>query len=323
MAAQIGRHPDRPPGQHQPRRVQAQPKGRISNQYQPGRSALSTAAAAQRTSHAADVASHGIPDEVGDLREKLIGTNGMMAQTPPRGRRSPCADPLTVGRVVGPARYGACMTSGTFTRLRGDIETDLAELSARGSMTRAEQLVSTGKPFNTRAVPQYFVGYLDAKLVMVMLNPGGKGDTTIPVPTVEGYLAMCRTFGSDHFGPHMPWEESAFDDKQVEFFRPFGRFDFEPPSEDRGSRQRNRVTVLDGKLQLELIPYLSPQLKLAPGQHETLLWHLDRVIETVIAAPRDLVIFTGAFLGSFLTPVRGGRAGPQVPGREDGRHCDG
>jgi hypothetical protein len=192
-----------------------------------------------------------------------------------------------------------------FELLYNDIATDLRELAENGRMRRAIKLASeTGQDFNTTAEPQYFVGDLASPVVIVQLNPGPTHGAVQPEPsaTVGDYLDRMSRFGAEHYGPGLPKWHSRFDDKQIQFFRPFDVFEFEPDEAGEDARQRNRALVLDAKLQLELIPYGSPQFRLGRKGRDLLDQHFERLMDTIAAAPRTLVIFTGVDIAALVKP---------------------
>jgi hypothetical protein len=60
--------------------------------------------------------------------------------------------------------------------------------------------------------------------------------------------------------------------------------------------------VIDEKLQLELVPYASPDFRTAKvhGARALLEAHIQRVVSVISAAPRDYVIFCGAIFERLL-----------------------
>jgi hypothetical protein len=192
-----------------------------------------------------------------------------------------------------------------FERLCADIALDLRELAEHGRIQRAVSLSrETEHQFNATAEPQYFVGDLKSAVVIVQLHPGSTHGAVQPDPsvTVTDYLDRMSRFGAEHYGPGLSKWHSGFDDKQIQFFRPFNVFEFEPDEAGEDARQRNRALVLDGKLQLELIPYRSRQFPLGRKARDLLDQHFERLLDTIAAVPRTLVIFTGVDITALVEP---------------------
>lgn len=80
----------------------------------------------------------------------------------------------------------------------------------------------------------YFTGDLDARLVLVHLNPKQTDDPAPrfqgppPVNTFEEYFDIFRNWGARFYGVGTDREfMSRFDRKQIRFLRPFGAIDFD------------------------------------------------------------------------------------------------
>ncbi|MEH0825759.1 MULTISPECIES: hypothetical protein [unclassified Micromonospora] len=196
-----------------------------------------------------------------------------------------------------------------FEVLRRDVKTDLADLAERGRVRRADQLsAATGQRFHATAVPQYFTGDLDARLVLVHLNP--KQDLAHvapsaysgPVPCAEEYLDQCIHFGRDKYGPNSGrTHKSPFDYRQIRYLRPFNVIDF-VGDDVSDARWINLERVVDRKLQLELIPYQSVQFSTHGMTPAVLNEHFDRLLDTITAVPRAYVIFCGSVFSGVLQP---------------------
>jgi hypothetical protein len=206
---------------------------------------------------------------------------------------------------------GALTDNGsmTFDRLLGDIECDLADLRDRGRIRAADHLCQvTGQLFHATVLPQYFTGDLTAPFVLVHLNPKQDRAASVadsyegPVPSAKAHLDRLRHFGRLHYGPDSgrKWK-SPFDHKQIRFLRPFRVIDF-LPDDAPDARWINLERSIDQKLQLELIPYQSPEFSTRGMTPAVLEPHYQRLLDTILAAQRDYVIFCGRVFANLLRP---------------------
>jgi hypothetical protein len=145
----------------------------------------------------------------------------------------------------------------------------------------------------------YFTGAFDSKLVLVHLNP--KLSDRLGGPLYDDFGAYYdehRRFGYHHWELD-PTYRSAFDHKQVRFLRPFKVIDFFPETDGKHQRA-NAALAIDRKLQLELIPYASPGFAARDFSINLLQPHFERVLDTIVAFPRDYIIFCGAVFDDLL-----------------------
>ena len=114
-----------------------------------------------------------------------------------------------------------------------------------------------GYNYFDKSFTQFFVGDFNSKLVMVHLNP--KRDKTCwdkicNYDNFEDYFDVYRRFGSHNYGPNTDRShKSNFDLKQVRFLKGFNYFNFK-----NNDKFQNLELVKNNKLQLELIPFGSP-----------------------------------------------------------------
>jgi hypothetical protein len=195
-----------------------------------------------------------------------------------------------------------------YTPLLSEMQADLQEFHAAGTISRARQLAQvTGQPFNADQLPQYFTGDPDRPVVLVHLNPK-QANTPDQVPgwvtrarTLEEYFDACRHFGARMYGPSSPrTHRSQFDEKQIRFLRPFGVIDFVQGHSDE-DRFTNLERVVDHKLQLELVPYGSASFLADGFTPEVLAPHLGRILSTIVTVPRRYVLFCGAVFRPLLS----------------------
>ena len=196
-----------------------------------------------------------------------------------------------------------------YPALLDEMKRDVGALLEKGSMPAARDLASaTGEHFNHNEPPLFFTGDLDASFVLVHLNPKQRDITSdeppasLPFRSFEEYFDVCRHFGARMYGPAASRAHRAqFDHKQIQFLEPFGVIDFvdEHGEEDRFT---NLERVLDGKLQLELIPYGSDSFSARGLSRDLLKPHHDRLMSVITAKPRDYVIFCGAVFERLMGP---------------------
>jgi len=199
-----------------------------------------------------------------------------------------------------------------FESFTNAIRTDIDEFVTTRKMQRAIELsMQTGQYFNHNQYPMYFTGRLDARIVLVHLNPKQAND---PAWTYTGefrqgdfrlddfasYFTYHQHFGRSNYGPAAPrTHRSPFDRKQIRFLKPFGVIPFvEEQSRDDGFT--NLELAIDEKLQLELIPYGSAQFSTKGFTPAILAPHVDRLLDVICACPRDYVFFCGRVFEVFF-----------------------
>lgn len=191
--------------------------------------------------------------------------------------------------------------------LEAAIAQDLEDLRTHGRMRAADELsLRTGQHFNATTLPLYFTGDLNAQLVLVHLNPKQGNDhaarCTGHVPALDEYMAHHASFGRRMYGQASGrTHRSPFDHKQVRFLRPFGLIDL--LAEDApDARFTNLERVIDHKLQMEVIPYGSDTFSTAGMTPQVLAPHLNRLLDTIAATDRAVILFCGVVLGQLLQP---------------------
>lgn len=194
-----------------------------------------------------------------------------------------------------------------FETFRNTIRADLDEFLMTQKMQRAIDLSKqTGQHFNHNEYPMYFTGKLDARIVLVHLNPKHRNNHA---PTYSGslwlndfdtYFTYHQHFGKTLYGPTAPrTHKSPFDHKQIRFLKPFGIIPF---VEERSGDDRftNLERVIDEKLQLELIPYSSNAFSVKGFTSAILESHVERLLNVICACPRDYVLFCGQIFEVFF-----------------------
>lgn len=188
------------------------------------------------------------------------------------------------------------------------MERDVSELLETGIISAAVKLrAETRQHLNGTEFPMYFVGDLDAPIVLVHLNPKQpdvledlhSGDFAFD--SIEAYFDAHRHFGEYAYGRFSTGKHySRFDAKQIRFLRPFGLIDFVEES-SASDRATNLERAIDTKLQMELIPYGSRDFNAKRFSVRALASHVDRLLGVIAAVERKFVIFCG----SVFEPVFG------------------
>lgn len=184
---------------------------------------------------------------------------------------------------------------------------DLHEFFATRKLQQALDLTAqTGQHFNHNEYPMYFTGKLDAKLVLIHLNPKQPNNTAATytgpfwLKDVDAYRDYHQHFGRILYGPQAArTHTSPFDHKQIRFLKPFDVIPF-VEEQNPDDRYMNLERVIDDKLQLELIPYGSASFRLKGFTHALLAPYLERLLSVISAYPRDYILFCGQIFAGIL-----------------------
>ena len=160
-----------------------------------------------------------------------------------------------------------------------------------------------GKAYFDVCEPHFFTGDLTSEIVLIMLNPKRNKDVwnqKCSVSNWEDYLDSFVHFGMNHYGSNSKREhKSPFDHKQVRFLKPFNVLPF------NGEKYHDLEIVIDNKLQLELVPFGSPDFDYHAIGVQNLEPFIGRLLSIVLKYPRKYVIFCGRvfceILGSCIT----------------------
>lgn len=187
-----------------------------------------------------------------------------------------------------------------FEQFKDVISKDIEEFLATGRMTKAIELSTrTGQHFNHNEYPLYFTGKLDAKIILIHLNPKQKNNYAdkhtgpFAIKSFDDYFGYNQDFGLYKYGKGSSrTHKSPFDHKQIRFLKPFGVIDF-VEVKTKEDVYTNLERVVDDKLQMELIPYGSDKFSSQGFTSEILKPHIERVLDVIAASPREYVIFCG------------------------------
>ena len=147
--------------------------------------------------------------------------------------------------------------------------------------------------------PHFFAGDFDAELVLVHLNPKRNKDQwgkECSFKNYESYEHFYMKFGNVHYGCEVPIHKSPFDHKQIRFLKPLGVLPF------TGDKYKDLEIVIDNKLQLELIPYGSPDFNFNKFSNEDLQPFIERLLTVIAAKQRKHIIFCGRVFDKILAP---------------------
>lgn len=195
--------------------------------------------------------------------------------------------------------------------LKTNILNDLDSLYTNNYIAEARKLNNDlGEHyFNENMQPMYFNGKIDAKTVMIMLNPGSSDNSKSPYSFLDDKLKYktFEEFYADHLNALINYGTIDFDRldnfdlKQAAFLHDFKNLDFEIPKDFWNNDNLKRIAkknVLMHKLQIEFIPYPSRDFKglldnrkLASLNIIHLKKYIYRVFDTIIEYPRHNVFF--------------------------------
>lgn len=159
---------------------------------------------------------------------------------------------------------------------------------------------SIGEQYFDESNPHFFTGDLKAELVLVHLNPKrNKKDwgKKCLKENFDDYLNQYASFGKRTYGANSPrTHKSPFDHKQIRFLRPFNLLPFK-----ENDKYHNLETVIDKKLQLELVPYGSPNFDFKKIGLYPLKSHFENVLREIGSKKRKYVIFCGRVFEDLLS----------------------
>ena len=177
------------------------------------------------------------------------------------------------------------------------MKNDFEELHQNRQMSRAKLLSEqTGMHVNHNEYPAYFFGDLQARFVLVHLNPKQQDNQSdsykgnFKFANFDEYFDYHRYYGKIHYGKNTKKKlKSPFDLKQIRFIKPFNIIDFD----DSDNKYPNLEKVIDNKLQLELIPFGSSKFETALMKSDSLECYVETLLDTISSQKRDYIIFCG------------------------------
>ena len=172
------------------------------------------------------------------------------------------------------------------------------EWKSQGFCNQAVELnKAIGEDYFDTAQPYFFAGDPNSELVVVHLNPkrnknlwGKKCDIDY-----NDYLENSKHFGNKVYGKDsLRKHKSPFDHKQVRFFKPFNILPF------NDDVYNNLEVVIDKKLQLELVPFGSPDFDYHKIGIENLRPFINNLLKLIILKERKYIIFCGRVFAEVL-----------------------
>lgn len=158
-----------------------------------------------------------------------------------------------------------------------------------------------GSKYFDTASPHFFTGDIKSELVLIHLNPKRSKDSfdeNNPFKDFDDYLDNFVHFGKKKYGiDSLRTHKSPFDHKQVRFLKPFNLLPFM-----EGDKYHNLEVVLDNKLQIELIPFGSPDFNFSKIKTENIEPYFERIINLLKSSERKYVIFCGKVFIELLQP---------------------
>lgn len=159
------------------------------------------------------------------------------------------------------------------------------------------------------ANPQFFTGNFNSKIVLIHLNPkrdqfdnkkNYQWGAKCFFDNFDEYIDYYKRFGYNKYEKELKESKvhkSPFDHKQIRFLSPFGIIPFID-----NDKYSNLKKVIDEKLQLEVIPYGSPNFNFKKIPFEYFAPFIERVVDLIASSERMYVIFCGRVFYEILDP---------------------
>lgn len=180
------------------------------------------------------------------------------------------------------------------------VSKNFNEWNTLGYCKEAKELnKNIGVAYFDTANPHFLTGDLDAQVALIQYNP--KRDEAAwskrnIFANFQEYWDFYTHFGKNHYGENSArTHKSKFDHKQVRFLKPFNVLPF---IED--DVYHNLEISIDQKLQLELVPFGSPNFDYKKIGEENLKPYIDRLIDVLSLTDRKYIIFCGRVFHNLL-----------------------
>jgi hypothetical protein len=180
-----------------------------------------------------------------------------------------------------------------------EVKKNFEEWKTLGYCNEAVELnKKIGTDYFDVCAPGLFTGDVHAKLVMVHLNPKRnkcQWDKKCNFPNFDAYWEYSAKFGANVYGTNSKrTHKSPFDQKQIRFLKPFDILPF------NGDKYHDLEISIDKKLQMELVPFGSPNFNYLEIGVENLKPFVNRLLNLLLESERDYVIFCGRVFQEIL-----------------------
>ena len=187
------------------------------------------------------------------------------------------------------------------TLFLSDLEKEYSELVETGKIQIVEDVKKlTSKQFSY-SYPLYFSGNIRSQIAIVTFRPTQKilGNDNYPTDfdTYQNKQQNLGRFFLDFDTDERLESEYSTDIRLLNYLKPFQVIRF-----NGDSLQKNLQKLTNEKLELDLVPYLSPDFceKDFMGNYNVCKPFIERVLNGVLAYPRQYVIFIGECFGKVL-----------------------
>jgi len=149
--------------------------------------------------------------------------------------------------------------------------------------------------------PSFFYGDIQSSIVLIHLNPRrSKADMNgikCNYKNFDEFWDSYVYFGKNKYSNSNIKSYAKFDLKQIRFLKPFNIIPFK-----ENEQNYNLEIVIDKKLQLDLIPFGSPNFDYSKVGLENIQPFFDRLFELILSANRKYILFCGAVFKEIEIP---------------------
>lgn len=182
-----------------------------------------------------------------------------------------------------------------------ELEKEYSELQETGKIRFIEDVKMMTKKSFSYSTPNYFIGNIRSRLTIVTFNSKTeylcKGNRTVDFKT---YQEINKSIGEIFLESEneVKYESTYSSDiRMLNYLKPFNLIRF-----DNQSVSKNLHKLTNEKLELGLVPYNSPDFDENDfmSNYETCKPFVNRVLNGIIAHPRQYVIFIGSCFNQIL-----------------------
>jgi hypothetical protein len=186
------------------------------------------------------------------------------------------------------------------------IRKTIQEWQNHGSCCGAIQLNEfIGQDYFDTCNPHFYTGNLTSKLVMIQLNPKReiKDFNLKSTKSIESYMDFYSNYGKHVYGTASGQRfKSKFDQKLIRFLKPLNLLDL-----NNTDIFQNLENVVDQKLQVEFIPFGSPNFDYTLIPQHRLDYYMELILDLITSETRECVIFGGRVFSELLKPYTIGK----------------